>query len=200
MVLSRFDLIAVLTNHSGLLLYLISWLREDYDLLPTWKIYLDFVNVRISWIFFLHTTCDEHRTVQYLGSYYPYFHRTSVSRRRLLTLLSLLLVVDATLHAISTSDIIISRKMVLVISIIVVFLPLVYLNFKLFKISREMRRRKATSPEKRTTVNLKSISSCLLVVTCLAVLYISTSVYTLFSILSLNVNRLPTQGYLTSGK
>ena len=47
-VLSRFDLIAVLTNHSGLLLYLISWLREDYDLLPTWKIYLDFVIVRIS--------------------------------------------------------------------------------------------------------------------------------------------------------
>ena len=181
MVLSCFDLVAVVTNHSGILLYLISWLREDYDLLPTLKIYLDFVNVFLGFSFYTLLVVSIER---YLGSYYPLFHRTSVSRRRLLTPLSLLLVVNATLYAISTNDIIISRKLVLVISMVVVFLPLVYLNFKLFKISREVRRRKATSPEKRTTVNLKSISSCLLVVTCLVVLFISTSVYIVFDIIS----------------
>ena len=84
---------------------------------------------------------------------------------------------------ISTNDNIIPRTIVLVIFLIVVFLPLAYLNFKLFQISTEVRRRIATLSEKRTTVNLKYFYPFkLLVVGCLVVLSIPTIVYIVFNI------------------
>ena len=119
---------------------------------------------------------------RYLGAYYPIFHRTSVTKRRLLTLLTILLTLHTTLRTISAMDMIISRVTSLIIFIITLFFPLMYLNFKLFKISREVHRRNETSPEKRTTINLKSISTCLLVVACLVVLSIPSSVYIIFKI------------------
>ena len=118
---------------------------------------------------------------RYLGAYYPIFHRTSVTRRRLMTLLAMLLSFQTTLNVISTHDMIIPRTVHPVFVMIAVFLPLVFLNFKLFKISREVRRRISTSPEKRTRINLKSISTCLLVVACLVVLSIPTCVYIIFN-------------------
>ena len=119
---------------------------------------------------------------RYLGAYYPIFHRTSVTKRRLLTLLTILLTLHTTLRTISAMDMIISRVTSLIIFVITLFFPLMYLNFKLFKICREVHRRNETSPEKRTIINLKSISTCLLVVACLVVLSIPTSVYIIFNI------------------
>ena len=183
MLLSCFDLVAVATNSLGTLVYLISWLREDYHLLPACWLYLDCVGVFFAFSLLALIVMSFER---YLRAYYPIFHRTSVTRRRLLTLLAILLIFQTTLHVISTHDMIISRTFVSVIYMIAVFLPLVFLNFKLFRISREVRRRKAISPEKRTTVNLKSISTCLLVVACLFVLCILTSVYVILNIITEN--------------
>ena len=45
MVLSCFDLVAVVTNHTGVLLCLIFWLREDYGLLAKMVIHVGFVDV-----------------------------------------------------------------------------------------------------------------------------------------------------------
>ena len=165
MVLSCFDLVAVATNHPGVFLYVIFWLRETFFLPACW-IYLDSVVVFLPFSFHVLFVMNIER---YLGAYYPFFHRRSVTRHRLLTLLVILLIFQATLHAISINDRIISRTLVLIIFIILVFPILVYayVIFKLFKISGEVRRRKATSPEKRTTINLKSISTCLLVGCCL---------------------------------
>ena len=181
MLLSCFDLVAVVANHPAVFLYVTFWLRENYYLLPTCWIYLDSVVVFLPFSFHVLFVMNIER---YLGAYYPFFHRRSVTRHRLLTLLVILLIFQATLHAISINDMIISRTLVLIIFIILVFPILVYVNFKLFKISREVRRREATSPEKRTTINLKSISTCLLVVVCVAALSIPASVYLVFNITS----------------
>ena len=179
MVLSCFDLVAAVTNNSGILVYLISWLKEDYhDLLLIRKMYLDFVILFHGFSFLVLLVMSIER---YLGAYYPIFHRTSVTRRRLLTLLAILLIFQTTLQVISSSDMIIPRPLNLIIFIIIVFPILVYLNFKLFKISREVSGRKSTSPDKRTGINLKSISTCLLVVACLVVLSIPTSIYIIFN-------------------
>ena len=70
----------------------------------------------------------------------------------------------------------------LIYFILAVFLPMLYPNFKLFKISREVRRRNETSPEKRTTIDLKSISTCLLVVACLVLLSIPAVVYIVYNL------------------
>ena len=182
MVLSCFDLVAVITNHPQLLHFLIFWLREDYDLLLKMSIYLHFSDVFFGFSFLALLVMSIER---YLGAYYPIFHRTSVTKRRLLTLLAILLVVHTTSYVISTNDMVISRTLVLIIGTIVLLPPLVYLNFKLFKISREVRERKAKLPKNRT-IHLKSISSCLLAVACLLILSISVSVYIVFDIFSEN--------------
>ena len=183
MVLSCSDLFAVVTYNSGILPFLISWLREDYDVLLALRKYVDFVTVFLGFSFDVLLIMSIER---YLGAYYPIFHHTSITRRRLLTLLTVVLVVNSTLKMISTNDNIIPRTIVLVIFLIVVFLPLAYLNFRLFQISTEVRRRIATLSEKRTTVNLKSISTCLLVVACLVVLSTPTIVYIVFNIITEN--------------
>ena len=123
---------------------------------------------------------------RYMGAYHPIFHRTSITKRTLLALLAGLLTFFIILSVISTNGMIISRTLVLIIFIVAVCIPLVYLNFKLFNISREIRQKRTTSPKKRRTINLNSISTCLLVVACLLILSTSVSVYIVFDIISEN--------------
>ena len=178
MVLSCFDLVAVATNNLGILVFLISWLREDYNLLP-FSIYLEAVAVFLGFSFHALFVMSIER---YLGAYYPVLHRTSVTRRRLLIRLAILLSFQTILNVICVNDMIISMPLVLLVFLVAVFPPLVYLNFKLFKISSEMGRRKATLSEEKTALNLKSISACLLAVACLVVLSVPSSVYIVFTI------------------
>ena len=109
--------------------------------------YLDFVVVFLGFSFDVLLVMSIER---YLGMYYPFFHHTSVARRRLLTLLAIIIFFQTTLHMISINDMIISREFTVIIFIIIVFPPLLYLKFKLFKINREVRRRNAISPEKKS--------------------------------------------------
>ena len=178
MVLSCFDLVAVVTNNVGILVYIFSWLSEDYDLLPEIATYLHISSVSLAFSFCVLLVMSIER---YLGAYYPIFHRTSVTRRRLLTLLAILLIFQTIMWVISGNDMIISRALLVLIFVVAMFPPLLYLNFKLLKISREVRRRKATSPEKRTTMNFKSISTCLLAVACLVVVSIPSIIYILIN-------------------
>ena len=178
MVLSCFDFVGVITNQPATLLYLIFWLREDYDLLIKIKTYVHFVTVFLAFSFHVLLVISFER---YLGAYYPMFHRTSVTRRRLLTLLATLLIFQITFYVITINDMIVSRTLGIMIFFIVVYPPLVFLNFKLFKISKKGRQRNATSPEKRTRIGLKTISTCVLVVACLLVLSIPSIVFIVFN-------------------
>ena len=182
MVLSCFDLVSVVTNHSTALFDLISWLRDDYDLVVRLAVHMDFFTIfYVCSLFALLVMSFE----RYLGAYYPIFHRTSVTRRRLLTLLAIILIFFTSLYVISTNDMIISRNVVKIIFIFASSPPLLYMNFKLFKISRDLRGRK-TSSGRRTTVNLKSISACLLVVACLVMMSISVMAFIVLDIISEN--------------
>ena len=115
MVLSCFDLASVVTNNSATLLYLILWLREDYGLLLNWTVYMNFVTLLYVFSFFALLVMSIER---YLGAYYPIFHRTSVTKRRLLTLLAILLIVHTILYVISTNDMIISWTSVVIIFLV----------------------------------------------------------------------------------
>ena len=181
MLLSCFDLASVVTNHPGLLFYLVTWLREDYDSLPNVMIYLNYSVTFLAYSLLALLVMNIER---YLGTYHPIFHRTSVTRRKLIAFLAILLIFQTTIKMISTNDLVISRSLNLIIFIVVVFLPLVFINFKLFKISRETRRKRARSPEKRATMNLKGISTCLSAVACLAILSIPTIAYILFNVIT----------------
>ena len=113
MVLSCFDLVAVITNYSRLLFYLMSWLSEDYHLSLKIKSIVNFFTASLSFSLYVLLVMSIER---YLGTYYPNRHRTSANRRRLLTLLAILLIFHTTLYVISTNDFIIPRALVIPIS------------------------------------------------------------------------------------
>ena len=158
MVLSCCDLLTVITNILGLILYLIAWLTENHDLYTTVIIYIDLnkLSAGLS-MSTLMVMCIE----RYLGVYHPFSHKKSVTRHKLLTLLAILIILPATLIIVSTNDLVLSRPIALGI-FMVAFVPLfIFFNYKLLKISRKMRRENTTPTEKRR-VNLKNIHTCLL--------------------------------------
>ena len=179
MVLSCFDLVAVVSIYPGILLYLISWLKEDYELLPKTKTYQYISDGFLGYSFLALLVMSVER---YLGAYYPIFHHTSVTRRRLLTLLAILLVPTTVINILSSHYLIISGPVVLVIFVVLFFPPFMFVNFKLFTIVRKVHRERAVLSRKRTPINLKNISTALWAVACLMLLSIPESVYIAFNL------------------
>ena len=180
MVLSCFDLVSVVTNYPGILLNLISSLREDYDLLAKMRIYQHWASLfpAFSALALLVMSIE-----RYLRAYYPFFHRTSVTRRRLLTLLAIFIILTTVLYIISGKDIENRATVTLTIAMVIFLPPFMFVNLKLITIARKVRRGRTVSPGKRTTINFKTISTALWAVACLGLLYIPNSFYiVLFSI------------------
>ena len=117
---------------------------------------------------------------RYFGVYYPLFHKISVTRRRLLTLLAILIMLTSPLTVIPKNDFIISRAVVGVIVMVIFLPPFISINYKLFKISRKMRRRNATLPEERR-ISLKNVNTCLIAVACLVFLSTPSIFFVVFS-------------------
>ena len=162
MVLSCCDLLTVTGFSSVTILDLIAWSTENNHLFSKMENYrgLRTISSGFSQCAII-VMCIE----RYLGAYYPFFHKTSVTKRRLLTLLAILIILPTILLIISTNHLVISVEVRISVFIAIFNSPLVFFNYKLFKISRKMRRQSATSPEKRRS--LKNINTCLLAVACL---------------------------------
>ena len=116
---------------------------------------------------------------RYLGAYYPFFHRTSLTRRRLLTHRAVLFLVPIIFTIISVNDLIISYATGLMTCFVIIFPPFVFFNYKVFMISRKVRRNIANRRNNTTStetsnvhVNLKNISTCLLSVGCVLLMYL----------------------------
>ena len=82
MLLSCFDFLVVITSHPLIIVHLVFALNEEHHLLTVTRIYR-----RFSIIALLVMTIE-----RYLAVYFPILHRTSVTRRRLLTLLAVLFI------------------------------------------------------------------------------------------------------------
>jgi hypothetical protein len=175
MVLSCCDLLVVLTNNPLLASVTILWLTEKLDEYPRWAgIPITLTNIFFGFSLLALLVMNFDR---YLATYYPIFHRTSVTKGRLLTLLAILISVHLTLALMSANDFLISIAAGVLIFIILVFPPMVFINYKLFRIARKSRRNNGMSPEMKKTFSLKNISSCLLAVACFVVLSIPAFVY-----------------------
>ena len=184
MVLSCFDLVAVVTNHPGILFYLIAWLREDYDSLFKVMIYL---NVSALFLVLTLLALFVMNIERYLGASYPIFHHTSVTRRKLLTLLAILLVPTTVVYMISRYGVI-SYPMFFMIYVVTFVPPFIFVNFKLFAIARKLHRERA--PERRTAANFKNISTGLWAVACFMLLSIPHSVNVAFFLIEKSSNNV----------
>ena len=141
MVLSCCDLLTVLIFNSGLILSLITRAMENFYLLTRLRIFLKFYHMTSSFsLSALIVMCIE----RYLGVYYPIYHRTSVTRRRLLKLLAIIMILQTTLLAISVPNLGIFGIVAFGIFMVIYLTLFIFFNYKLFKISRKMRRQNET--------------------------------------------------------
>jgi hypothetical protein len=114
---------------------------------------------------------------RYLATSYPILHRTSVTKRRLLTLLAILITVEIILKVMSVNDFVISYQVPFLILCILFIPAMLFINSKLFLVVRKSRKNKRISSDMKKTFSLKNISSCLLVVACVVVVSIPAGVY-----------------------
>lgn len=165
MVLSCFDIVAIITNHPMLVIYSIVWMTEEYEVLHKLYAYVDITDIFLGFSLLALLVMNLDR---YLAMAYPLFHRTSVTRHRLLTLLVIFLLFEITLTGISVNNLVISDYVATMIFATIVSPPLFFINWKLFFIARKMGKKNAASPAGlRKSANLKKYfklftCSCLL--------------------------------------
>ena len=175
MVLSCFDFILVLTNQPTAASIAILWLRGNISALLALNsvdfIYIAFIG--FSLLALLVMNFD-----RYFATYYPIFHRTSVTKRRLLCLLGLLIVLEVVL-VVFWCTYVISYQLAALIFLVIIVPPMSFVNYKLFAIAKNSRNycRKGTSIGTRKVFSLKGVSSCLLAVACFLLLSIPMFVY-----------------------
>ena len=175
MVLSCCDLLTVLTNSPLTIFVSMTWLTGKLDVNARWPhISLSWTNVFLGFSLFALLVMNFDR---YLATSYPIFHRTSVTKGRLLTLLAILIIVEVILIALSANEFVISYQAHGVFLCILLFPPKLFINYKLFLVVRKSRKNKRISPDIKKTFSLKNISSCLLVVACVVVSSIPWFVY-----------------------
>ena len=174
MLLSCCDLLTVLTNNPLMAFITMSWLTGKLDANATWPyISLRLTNPFLCFSIFALLVMNFDR---YLAISYPIFHRTSVTKGRLLTLLSILIIIEITLGAMAVNEFI-SFQVHAVILCILVFPAMLLINYKLFQVARKSRKNKRVSPDMKKTFSLKKISSCLLAVACVVVISIPLFLY-----------------------
>ena len=175
MILSCCDLLAVLTNNPLMALITMLWLTGKLGVNARWA-YISFTSTN-SFLVFSFFALLVMNFDRYLATSYPIFHRTSVTKGRLSTLLAILIIVEVILAVMSLNDFVISFQAHILI-IFILFIPaMLFINYKLFLVVRKSRKNKRISPEMKKTFSLKNISSCLLVVACVVVISIPGCVY-----------------------
>jgi hypothetical protein len=191
-VLSCCDLLAVLTNSPLMALITMLWLTGKLDVNARWP----YISLRSTGIFLIFSlfALFVMNFDRYLATSYPIFHRTSVTKGRLLTLLAILIIVDITLGVMSVNDFVISNQVYTLILCILVFPAMLFINYKLFLVVRKSRKNKRISPEIKKTFSFKNISSCLLVVASGVVLSTPASVY-----IGLTINSTESRHTLDNG-
>ena len=83
-----------------------------------------------------------------------------------------------------------------IIAMVVTMPPFMFINYKLYRISKQNRRNNAISPQKRSKINLKNVSSCLLAAACVGVLSIPSSLYVVFNFLGKATTTIAKLSYL----
>jgi hypothetical protein len=175
MVLSCCDLLTVLTNNPLLAFISMSWLTGKLDGNARWPhTSIRLTNVFLGFSYFALLVMNFDR---YLATFYPIFHRTSVTKGRHLTLFAILIIFEITLKVMSVNDFVISHQVYILIRCILLIPAMLFINYKLFLVVRKSRKNKRISPDMKKTFSLKNISSCLLAVACVVVVSIPWCVY-----------------------
>ena len=136
MVLSCCDLLVVLTTHPFSAIVATLWLTEKIYKYPAWLlIRYRLLNIFIGFSLLALFVMNVDR---YLATHYPVFHRTSVTKGKLLTLFTFAVIFQITVTVMSINDLVIPLEVGLFIFCIIVIPPMLFINCKLFTIARKV--------------------------------------------------------------
>lgn len=173
MVLSCCDLLAVLVNNPLMAAIYILWVTEHVTDGAKWT-FTALMLSDVSQIFPLFAL-QVMNLDRYLAISHPIFHRTKVTKGRLLTLLSTIILLALILGAMSVS--IFPHHIYVLIMFAMFIPPMVFFNYKLFSVAMKTARNNAMSTENKHKFSLKAVWTCWLAVTCNVVLSIPVFVY-----------------------
>ena len=175
MVLSCCDLLTLLTNSPLQAFITMSWLTGKLDVNARWP-HISLSSTSVFFVFSYYALLVMNFD-RYLATSYPIFHRTSVTKGRLLTLLAILIIVQVILRVMTVNDFVISHQVHTIIFCILLIPPMLFMNYKLSLVVRKSRKNQRISPDMKKTFSLKNISSCLLAVACVVVISSPWCVY-----------------------
>ena len=113
---------------------------------------------------------------RWVATCYPIFHRTSLTKRKLLALLAILIFVELVLLLVFLRSVTLYPVSVLIF-VIIFIPPLLFMNYKLFTIAKKSRWNYGIYPDMRKVSSYKNIPSCLSVVACFVALSIPKFVF-----------------------
>jgi multisubunit Na+/H+ antiporter MnhB subunit len=115
--------------------FFFSWLTGTLDVTARWAhISIGSTGIFIWFSYFALLLMNFDR---YLPASYPIFHRTSVTKGRLLTLLAILIIVEITLRVMSLNEFVTSFQVHGLILCILFFPAMLFINYKLFLVVRK---------------------------------------------------------------
>lgn len=174
MVLSCCDLLSVVVNHplnAILSAYLIS---KEFKIRPHW------VSMTLEATSFFHLTSILALLVmnidRYMAIFHPLYHKTKITKGKLLKLLGIMLLVNFVTLTMSINELVYSMEAYGVLASLFFMTPMLFINIKLFKISRKSVGAISTDHKKTRVNSSKHISSCLLAFASLMSFYVLTLV------------------------
>ena len=175
MVVSCCDLLVVLTKNPLTILSAALWFTQKFNAYPRWV----YNSLRSSVVFvgFSLNALAVMSFDRYLATSYPIFHRTSVTKAKLLTIFAILNITVVILFLLSFNDFVISYEVAILICFNIHFPLMMVFNYKLFMVTRKSRRNNIVTSETKKSFSLKNISSCVLAVAFFVVLYTPALAY-----------------------
>ena len=175
-ILSCCDLLVVLTCHPWTAVHVMFRLTGSVNVYSRWwDAFFDTLsNILLGFSLLALLVMNFDR---YLATYYPVYHRTSVTKGKLLILHGILNILGVTFLMLTAYNIILSFDVGVLMCLGVLCPPMLFVNYKLFTIAKKNRRNNAISTEVRKTFSMKNVSSCLLSVACFVVLSIPAFVH-----------------------
>ena len=169
-VLSCFDLVAASVTHPIIVCVTVSLAFQPYNELCV-QVAILILNHLYGFAMFALLTLNVER---FLSIVYPIFHRTYVTKRRLLSVIAFLQILTIVLSTLSFQDLLISGRIIVTVIPVTMFLLFVYLNYSIFLVAKQRKNKGcvAESPmddqkEKRHKIlEFRKAFTCFLAVIC----------------------------------
>ncbi|XP_046839589.1 cannabinoid receptor 1-like [Xenia sp. Carnegie-2017] len=179
MVLSCCDLLTVLLNNPVLVIIAVLFIKnKDNIFSQSERITLAIVSITFTSSFLALLVMNIDR---YLSVSKPLYHKTNVSKRKLLLLFIALQSINVIIAVLHAEELAYPREINAFIFMVLFLAPMLFINYKLLRLSRKYRKSNVKNREKKATSTLKQISICLMAFASITVFSIPVLVFNVYN-------------------